>query len=274
MGVGKANMSLGFAQFGIRACMWFACDSQSTYIPRVQQCLSPLPNWDPPPPLPQASVSPPNPKGEVTHSPGGEEGVGGGPNSDDWRKSLALYQLCDVILCVLLLEMLTWALSLILLIICLDYGICDPGRGVCSAGAGPDWGEALPHPWQQWRDQTEADEGDSGTKNPLLKYFLNKILHYITKIYSRKNISIANIYNNTFKLMHSIFRSHNIYFTVNYDGRITTTYQKQITKIKIGTVRRRWISMNFSISCSCGRQTQQCRFIFSLSSIHETRNTV
>ncbi len=58
---------------------------QSTYIPRVH-CLSPCPNWDPPPSLPQASVSPPEPK----------EGEGeGGPNSDDWRKSLqhsAYYQ--------------------------------------------------------------------------------------------------------------------------------------------------------------------------------------
>jgi hypothetical protein len=32
---------------------------QSTYIPRVPQCLSPRPNWDPPLPLQQASVPPP-----------------------------------------------------------------------------------------------------------------------------------------------------------------------------------------------------------------------
>jgi hypothetical protein len=36
-----------------------------TYIPRVQQCVCPLPNGDPPPPpsLPQASASPPEPNG-------------------------------------------------------------------------------------------------------------------------------------------------------------------------------------------------------------------
>jgi hypothetical protein len=31
--------------------------SQSTFIPRVSQCLSPRPNWDPPTPLTQTSVS-------------------------------------------------------------------------------------------------------------------------------------------------------------------------------------------------------------------------
>ena len=29
---------------------------QSTYIPREPQCLSPRPNWDSPPPLPQVNV--------------------------------------------------------------------------------------------------------------------------------------------------------------------------------------------------------------------------
>jgi hypothetical protein len=37
---------------------------QCTYIPRLPQCLSPRLNRDPPPPLPQASVSlPPEPNG-------------------------------------------------------------------------------------------------------------------------------------------------------------------------------------------------------------------
>jgi hypothetical protein len=46
----------------------------------------------PPPPLPQASVSPPlGTKRGKTHSSAGERvGRGGGPNSDDWRKGLAL----------------------------------------------------------------------------------------------------------------------------------------------------------------------------------------
>ncbi len=51
---------------------------QSTYIPREPQCLSPRPNWDSPPPLLQAIWR------------------GGGPNSDDWRKGLALCLLCGL----------------------------------------------------------------------------------------------------------------------------------------------------------------------------------
>ncbi len=52
----------------------------------------PRPNWDPPSPLPQASVSPPEPK-RCTHSPAVVEVVGS--NSDEWRKSLALRLLCE-----------------------------------------------------------------------------------------------------------------------------------------------------------------------------------
>jgi hypothetical protein len=47
---------------------------------RVPECLSLRRNWVPTPPSPQASVLPP-------HSLAGE-GVGG-PNSDDWKESLA-----------------------------------------------------------------------------------------------------------------------------------------------------------------------------------------
>ncbi len=70
------------------------------YLPLCSQiqssqsmCLSSRPNWDIPPPLPQASVSP-GTKEEGTHSPAGK-GVGpGGPNADAWRKSLTLCLLC------------------------------------------------------------------------------------------------------------------------------------------------------------------------------------
>jgi len=51
---------------------WLAV-TQSTHIPREPQCLSPRPNWDSPPPLPQANVG-----------------------ADDWRKRLALYLLCGL----------------------------------------------------------------------------------------------------------------------------------------------------------------------------------
>ncbi len=56
-------------------CVWiYSRDSpQSTYIPRVPQCLSPRPNWAPP--------------GCGTHSPAGKGA--GGPNSDDWKKKLS-----------------------------------------------------------------------------------------------------------------------------------------------------------------------------------------
>ncbi len=63
---------------------------QSTNIPRVPQCLSPRPNWDPSPPLPLASVSSPEPKGEHTRLRVGRWG----PISDDWRKSLELCIFC------------------------------------------------------------------------------------------------------------------------------------------------------------------------------------
>ncbi len=47
--------------------------TQSTHIPREPQCLSPCPNWDSPPPLPQANV-----------------------RADDWRNSLALCLPCGL----------------------------------------------------------------------------------------------------------------------------------------------------------------------------------
>jgi hypothetical protein len=62
-------------------------------VHRVPQCLSPRRNWDPPPPLPQASVSPGNPRGEHTRL---RVRGWGSPNSEDWRKSLILCLLCDL----------------------------------------------------------------------------------------------------------------------------------------------------------------------------------
>ncbi len=40
-------------------CIWKGrklLQARSTYIPRVPQCMSPRWHWDPPPPLPNASV--------------------------------------------------------------------------------------------------------------------------------------------------------------------------------------------------------------------------
>ncbi len=72
------------------------------YIPGVPQCLSPRLNWDPHIPSPASVVcSSLKPKGGGgAHSPDTRlrvrEWGGGGPNSDDWRKSLVfcLHVLC------------------------------------------------------------------------------------------------------------------------------------------------------------------------------------
>ncbi len=75
-------------------CAYFLKSHLHTYIPRVQQCLSPRRNW-PPPPLPPASLYPPPPMSQkrgVTHSPAGE-----GMGESQFRrleKSLALCLLC------------------------------------------------------------------------------------------------------------------------------------------------------------------------------------
>ncbi len=68
-------------------------DSQITHIHIVPQCLSPV-RMGTPHPLYRKRVRGPLPgtKGG-THSPAGE-GVGGGPKTDDWRKSPALCLLC------------------------------------------------------------------------------------------------------------------------------------------------------------------------------------
>jgi hypothetical protein len=51
--------------------------TQSTYIARVPQCLSPRWNWDTPTPSPASDRVPPSPRTKGgTHSPAGE-GVGG-----------------------------------------------------------------------------------------------------------------------------------------------------------------------------------------------------
>ncbi len=64
-------------------------EQQSRYKPRVP--LSLRPSWGPPPPLPLASVSPPQEPGEGggVHTRLRVKGRGS-PDSEDWRKSLAL----------------------------------------------------------------------------------------------------------------------------------------------------------------------------------------
>jgi hypothetical protein len=64
-------------------------------IYKEYHCVCPLVGIGPPPPLSRKRVfpSPPEPKGgEAQCSPAGEGW--GSPNSDDWRKSLALCLLC------------------------------------------------------------------------------------------------------------------------------------------------------------------------------------
>ncbi len=68
---------------------------QSTYLYRVPQCMSPRRNWDSPTPS-LASECPPTPNQRGgTHTRLRARGWGS-PNSDDWRKSLALCLLCDL----------------------------------------------------------------------------------------------------------------------------------------------------------------------------------
>ncbi len=63
---------------------------------RVPQCMSPRRNWDSPTPLcrKRECPPPPEPKGVGDHTRLRARGRGS-PNSDDWRKSLALCLLCD-----------------------------------------------------------------------------------------------------------------------------------------------------------------------------------
>ncbi len=67
---------------------------QSTYIYRAPQCMSPRRNWDSPNSSPASECAPPLPDQRV----GGRTRLRlrgwGSPNSDDWRKSLALCLLC------------------------------------------------------------------------------------------------------------------------------------------------------------------------------------
>jgi hypothetical protein len=70
---------------------------QCTYIPRVLQCSSTRRNWDTPHPLPRQQVSLPLNQRGVGQTRLGVRGWGS-PNSDDWRKSLALCLLCALLL--------------------------------------------------------------------------------------------------------------------------------------------------------------------------------
>ncbi len=72
--------------------------SQSNYIYRVPQCMYPCRNWVPQP-LSRKRVCPPPPNQRVGGQTSLRVGGGGGwgsPNSDDWRKSLALCLLCGL----------------------------------------------------------------------------------------------------------------------------------------------------------------------------------
>jgi hypothetical protein len=66
--------------------------STTVYVPG----LSPRRNWDSPTPSLASECAPPlGSKGGGARSPAGGGG-GGSPNSDDWRKSLALCLLCAI----------------------------------------------------------------------------------------------------------------------------------------------------------------------------------
>jgi hypothetical protein len=70
--------------------LWVYCISQRTYIPRVPQCLSPRPNWDPLSPASEKCFFPPKPKGGGVHTRLRVR------EWDGWRKSLVFCLLCGV----------------------------------------------------------------------------------------------------------------------------------------------------------------------------------
>jgi len=72
-----------------------AYTSQSTYIYRAPQCMSPCRNWDSPTPLAAGECSLPPDQRVGGHTSLRLKGWGS-PNSDDWRKSLALCLLCAI----------------------------------------------------------------------------------------------------------------------------------------------------------------------------------
>jgi hypothetical protein len=76
-------------------CVHIVYRQHEVHIPRVPQCLSPCPNWDPhtPPPASEC-VPPPGTKRGGRHTRLRVRGCMGGLNSDDWRKSIALCLLC------------------------------------------------------------------------------------------------------------------------------------------------------------------------------------
>ncbi len=67
--------------------------SQSTYIYRAPQCMFPRRNWASPNPSPASKCALPPTKRWGGHTRRRLKGWGS-PNSDDWRKSLALCLLC------------------------------------------------------------------------------------------------------------------------------------------------------------------------------------
>jgi hypothetical protein len=72
--------------------------------------MSPRRNWDPPTPSPASDCAPP-PRtggGGGAHSPAEVRGWGS-PNSDDWRKILALCLLCDFMYLYVHVNFLQWA---------------------------------------------------------------------------------------------------------------------------------------------------------------------
>jgi hypothetical protein len=83
-----------------RVLGFFSCPNRDSPTPSPASFSSSRRNWDSPTlSLKSECAPPPGTKGGggVEHSPAGE-GLGrgaGGPNSDDWRKSLALCLLCE-----------------------------------------------------------------------------------------------------------------------------------------------------------------------------------
>ncbi len=130
-------------------------------VQRVPQCMFPRRNWVlPPPPLPQASVPlTPEAKG------GGHTCLRvrgwGSPNSDDWRKSLALCRLCGLRNLLYSSEFCTGTAPVKILMLIVMY---DVYRRRTRTGTRARWptttGTRPPQPSSQWRKSSRRPTGN------------------------------------------------------------------------------------------------------------------
>ncbi len=131
--------------------------SLQIYLENHNQCLSPRPNWAPPPPLLQASVTVRSVPLLRVRGWGG-----GGPDSDDLRKSLALCLLCALFHTVVITLYGTIHCETIILEFCLLWDFkadCFWLTWSVVLQVYITWLDALQE-WYQWADQRFSHSQD------------------------------------------------------------------------------------------------------------------